>query len=833
MNKNVALWIIIGLFLIAIFNLFQTPSTSTQHVTLDYTDFLSDAKSGQINEVTIRGETAIGKLSDGSTFTSYIPAQDSSIVQRLIDSGVKVKAAPPEEEMPAFFQILISWLPMILLIGVWIFFMRQMQSGGNKAMGFGKSKARLMEEGSNKVTFQDVAGVNEAKEELEEVVEFLRDPQKFQRLGGKIPRGVLLVGPPGTGKTLLARAIAGEANVPFFTISGSDFVEMFVGVGASRVRDLFEQGKKNAPCIIFIDEIDAVGRHRGAGLGGGNDEREQTLNQLLVEMDGFEANDGVILIAATNRPDVLDPALLRPGRFDRQVVVPNPDVAGREQILKVHMRNVPLAPDVDAQIIARGTPGFSGADLANLVNEAALLAARRNKRVVSMAELEEAKDKVMMGAERRTLAMSDEEKKLTAYHESGHAVVAFHSPGSDPIHKATIIPRGRALGMVMRLPEGDRVSMSRSRIYADLAVAMGGRIAEELIFGYNKVTTGASSDNGIKLFTHDGKKLSDEIELEIEARIQSEIPLAAPSKLGYVQRIPDAGGRYIEFVKNSISRDVRLDGLHIVLDCANGAAHRVAPTVLHELGAHVIRMGCEPNGININDECGATHTSKLSQKVVETGADLGIALDGDADRVVFCDEHGREINGDQIMALIGTQWHREGKLKNNAVVATVMSNLGLERYLEAEGLKLIRTPVGHRYVAEKMRDEGYNVGGEQSGHIILNDFSSAGDGLLTALQVLSVFAQAKKPASQLFNVFTPYPQILKNIKLDPQVVKTPDAENFIEALQVKLGKDGRVLVRPSGTEPLVRIMVEGPDTIQIQNDAEILAEQLIALAQES
>ena len=508
MNKNVALWIIIGLFLIAIFNLFQTPSTTSQHVTLDYTDFLNDAKSGQINEVTIRGDAAIGKLSDGSTFTSYIPAQDGNVVERLLESGVKVKAAPPEEEMPAFFQILISWLPMILLIGVWIFFMRQMQSGGNKAMGFGKSKARLMDEGATKVTFQDVAGVDEAKSELEEVVEFLRDPQKFQRLGGKIPRGVLLVGPPGTGKTLLARAIAGEANVPFFTISGSDFVEMFVGVGASRVRDLFEQGKKNAPCIIFIDEIDAVGRHRGAGLGGGNDEREQTLNQLLVEMDGFEANDGVILIAATNRPDVLDPALLRPGRFDRQVVVPNPDVAGREQILKVHMRNVPLAPDVNPQVIARGTPGFSGADLANLVNESALLAARRNKRVVSMAELEEAKDKVMMGAERRTLAMSDEEKKLTAYHESGHAVVAFHSPASDPIHKATIIPRGRALGMVMRLPEGDRVSMSRSRIYADLAVAMGGRIAEEVIFGYNKVTTGASSD--IKMATDMARRMVTE-----------------------------------------------------------------------------------------------------------------------------------------------------------------------------------------------------------------------------------------------------------------------------------------------------------------------------------
>ncbi|MEB3702924.1 ATP-dependent zinc metalloprotease FtsH [Candidatus Bealeia paramacronuclearis] len=508
MNKNVALWIIIGLFLIAIFNLFQTPATSTQHVTLDYSDFLNDAKTGQLSEVTLGKDRAIGKLSDGSIFTSYIPSQDTTLAERLNQMGVKVKGPVPEEEMPAFFQALIGWLPMILLVGVWVFFMRQMQSGGNKAMGFGKSKAKLMNENSTKVTFQDVAGVDEAKEELEEVVEFLRDPQKFQRLGGKIPRGVLLVGPPGTGKTLLARAIAGEANVPFFTISGSDFVEMFVGVGASRVRDLFEQGKKNAPCIIFIDEIDAVGRHRGAGLGGGNDEREQTLNQLLVEMDGFEANDGVILIAATNRPDVLDPALLRPGRFDRQVVVPNPDVAGREKILRVHMRNVPLAPDVEPQIIARGTPGFSGADLANLVNEAALLAARRNKRVVSMSEFEEAKDKVMMGAERRTLAMSDEEKKLTAYHESGHAVVAFHSVDSDPIHKATIIPRGRALGMVMRLPEGDRVSMSRSRIFADLAVAMGGRIAEELIFGYNKVTTGASSD--IKMATGMARRMVTE-----------------------------------------------------------------------------------------------------------------------------------------------------------------------------------------------------------------------------------------------------------------------------------------------------------------------------------
>lgn len=494
MNRNLALWIIIGLFLVAIFNLFQSPPNNRQHLSIDYSTLLQDAKEGRINEVLIRGDMVTGQMADGSTFSSAVPPHDNHLIDRLLEGGVRIKAAPTEEEMPTFFHILISWLPMILLIGVWIFFMRQMQAGGNKAMGFGKSKARLLDDKATQVTFKDVAGVDEAKQELEEVVEFLRDPQKFQKLGGKIPRGLLLVGPPGTGKTLLARAIAGEANVPFFTISGSDFVEMFVGVGASRVRDLFEQGKKNAPCIIFIDEIDAVGRHRGAGLGGGNDEREQTLNQLLVEMDGFEANDGVILIAATNRPDVLDPALLRPGRFDRQVVVPNPDVIGREKILQVHARKVPLAENVDLMVIARGTPGFSGADLANLVNESALLAARRNRRTVSMAELEEAKDKVMMGSERRSMVMTEEEKRLTAYHESGHAVVAFHSPASDPIHKATIIPRGRALGMVMRLPEGDRVSMSIERLHADLAVAMGGRIAEEMIFGPNKITTGASSD---------------------------------------------------------------------------------------------------------------------------------------------------------------------------------------------------------------------------------------------------------------------------------------------------------------------------------------------------
>ena len=494
MNRNLALWIIIGLFLVAIFNLFQTPTPQKQQVALDYSVFLQDAKEGRIKDVLIQGEKVTGQMTDGSSFTSELPKQDIRLVDRLLDAGVNIKVAPAEDNVPTFFQLLLSWLPMLLLIGVWIFFMRQMQSGGSKAMGFGKSKARLLDDKANQVTFKDVAGVDEAKSELEEVVDFLKDPHKFQRLGGKIPRGLLLVGPPGTGKTLLARAIAGEACVPFFSISGSDFVEMFVGVGASRVRDLFDQGKKNAPCIIFIDEIDAVGRHRGAGLGGGNDEREQTLNQLLVEMDGFEANDGVILIAATNRPDVLDPALLRPGRFDRQVVVPNPDVTGREKILLVHAEKVPLAENVNMRTIARGTPGFSGADLANLVNEAALLAARRNRRTVSMAEFEEAKDKVMMGSERRSMVMTEDEKKLTAYHESGHAVVAFHSPASDPIHKATIIPRGRALGMVMRLPEGDRVSMSRERLYADLAVAMGGRIAEEMIFGANKVTTGASSD---------------------------------------------------------------------------------------------------------------------------------------------------------------------------------------------------------------------------------------------------------------------------------------------------------------------------------------------------
>ena len=492
-GRNLALWVIIGLLLIALFNLFQSPSSRGPVASLAFSDFRAEVSAGQVADVTIQGSSISGHYADGRAFSTYAP-DDPGLVPMLQQHGVRISAAPVDDNVPSLFGILVSWFPMLLLIGVWIFFMRQMQSGGGKAMGFGKSKARLLTERQGRITFDDVAGIDEAKEELEEIVEFLRDPQRFQRLGGRIPKGALLVGPPGTGKTLLARAIAGEANVPFFTISGSDFVEMFVGVGASRVRDMFEQGKKNAPCIIFIDEIDAVGRHRGAGLGGGNDEREQTLNQLLVEMDGFEATEGVILIAATNRPDVLDPALLRPGRFDRQVVVPNPDILGREKILKVHMRKVPLAPDVEARTIARGTPGFSGADLANLVNEAALLAARKGKRVVTMAEFEDAKDKVMMGAERRSMVMSEEERRLTAYHEGGHALVTVHCPASDPIHKATIIPRGQALGLVQRLPDRDRYSHARNYLEDSLAIAMGGRVAEEIIFGEEQVTTGAASD---------------------------------------------------------------------------------------------------------------------------------------------------------------------------------------------------------------------------------------------------------------------------------------------------------------------------------------------------
>lgn len=492
MAKNIILWVVIAIVLMSVFNNFGPPQAPSQQVT--YSQFLNDVRQGAVTNVVIEGRTIQGERTSGEKFMTYSPGDDN-LVDDLINHNVQITARPAQQQ-GLLMQIFISWFPMLLLIAVWIFFMRQMQGGGSGrgAMSFGRSKARLLGEDQVKVTFNDVAGVEEAKEEVAELVEFLRAPAKFQKLGGKIPRGILMVGSPGTGKTLLAKAIAGEAKVPFFSISGSDFVEMFVGVGAARVRDMFEQAKKQAPCIIFIDEIDAVGRHRGAGLGGGHDEREQTLNQLLVEMDGFEGTEGVIVIAATNRPDVLDPALLRPGRFDRQVVVPLPDVRGREQILKVHMRKVPLADNVKPAIIARGTPGFSGADLANLVNEAALFAARANRREVDMEHFEKAKDKIMMGAERRSMVMSEDEKKLTAYHEAGHAIVGWSVPSHDPIHKVTIIPRGRALGVTMFLPEEDRYSYSRERLESQISSMFGGRIAEELIFGAEAVTTGASND---------------------------------------------------------------------------------------------------------------------------------------------------------------------------------------------------------------------------------------------------------------------------------------------------------------------------------------------------
>ena len=494
MAKNLILWVVIALVLMSVFNNFGPRRSGAEQ--LEYSRFISDVKAGRVQKVVIEGKTIQGVLQTGERFTTYTPETDNkALVGDLLENGVVIDARPPEQQS-LLMQIFISWFPMLLLIGVWIFFMRQMQggAGGRGALSFGKSRARLLGEDQVKVTFSDVAGVEEAKEEVSELVDFLRDPAKFQKLGGKIPRGVLMVGSPGTGKTLLARAIAGEAKVPFFTISGSDFVEMFVGVGASRVRDMFEQAKKHAPCIIFIDEIDAVGRHRGAGLGGGHDEREQTLNQLLVEMDGFEGNEGIIVIAATNRPDVLDPALLRPGRFDRQVVVPLPDIRGREQILKVHMRKIPLDRDVEPNVIARGTPGFSGADLANLVNEAALFAARANRRTVDMEQFEKAKDKIMMGSERRSMVMSDDEKRLTAYHEAGHAIVGLLVPSHDPVYKVTIIPRGRALGVTMFLPEEDRYSYSKERLESQISSLFGGRIAEELIFGPESVTTGASND---------------------------------------------------------------------------------------------------------------------------------------------------------------------------------------------------------------------------------------------------------------------------------------------------------------------------------------------------
>ncbi len=492
MAKNLILWVIIAIVLMSVFNNFTAQKVRPN--TLAYSDFIQQVKEGGVQSVTINGREIEGILTSGATFSTYSPGDDG-LIGDLLENNVQIVASPPEKPS-ILMQILINWFPLFILIGLWIFFMRQMQGGGagRGAMSFGKSKARMLSEDQVKVTFADVAGVEEAKEEVSEMVEFLRDPSKFQKLGGKIPKGVLMVGSPGTGKTLLAKAIAGEAKVPFFTISGSDFVEMFVGVGASRVRDMFEQAKKHAPCIIFIDEIDAVGRHRGAGLGGGHDEREQTLNQLLVEMDGFEGNEGVIVIAATNRPDVLDPALLRPGRFDRQVVVPLPDVRGREQILKVHLRKVAASDDVKPSLIARGTPGFSGADLANLVNEAALFAARANKRVVEMEDMEKAKDKIMMGAERRSMVMNEDEKKLTAYHEAGHAIVGRLVPSHDPVYKVSIIPRGRALGVTMFLPEEDRYSLSKEHLESQISSLFGGRIAEELIFGKERVTTGAQND---------------------------------------------------------------------------------------------------------------------------------------------------------------------------------------------------------------------------------------------------------------------------------------------------------------------------------------------------
>lgn len=492
LGKNVVVWLIAFVALSTVMSFFENRNFASNHENLAFSDFMNEVKSKRIASVTMSGAEIYSMTNDGKKYVTYAPYSPST-VDTLLENNVKVEAKPQDTSGDTLWSIIISWFPMILLVGVWIFFMRQASAGNNKAMSFGKSRARLIEN-TKKVTFKDVAGADESKQELEEIVDFLKDPQKFQRLGGKIPKGVLLVGPPGTGKTLLAKAVAGEANVPFFSISGSDFVEMFVGVGASRVRDMFAQAKKNAPCLLFIDEIDAVGRHRGAGLGGGNDEREQTLNQLLVEMDGFEPNENVILIAATNRPDVLDPALLRPGRFDRQVTVSNPDVKGREAILNVHVRKVPLARDVDLSVVARGTPGFSGADLANLVNEAALLAARRNKRKVTAEDFDNAKDKVLMGSERKSMSMDEQEKKLTAYHEAGHAICSLHVKETDPIHKATIIPRGRALGMVQQLPEKDQYSYTRAKMLSRLIICMGGRVSEELKFGYDKVTSGASSD---------------------------------------------------------------------------------------------------------------------------------------------------------------------------------------------------------------------------------------------------------------------------------------------------------------------------------------------------
>jgi cell division protease FtsH len=545
--RNFALWTIIVLLVLALFTLFQNQGTRTASSEVPYSVFLDEVDAGRVERVVIAGNEISGTIAGRGTFVTRAP-NDPRLVERLHDKKVQIAVQPPNADSPWWLALIANSLPILIIVAVWVFMARQMQNGTRGAMGFGKSKAKLLTEAHGRVTFDDVAGIDEAKQDLQEIVEFLKDPQKFQRLGGRIPRGVLLVGPPGTGKTLTARAVAGEANVPFFTISGSDFVEMFVGVGASRVRDMFEQAKKNAPCIIFIDEIDAVGRHRGAGLGGGNDEREQTLNQLLVEMDGFEPNESIIIIAATNRPDVLDPALLRPGRFDRQIVVPNPDVNGREKILKVHVRKVPLAPDVDLRVIARGTPGFSGADLMNLVNEAALLAARRGRRLVTHLEFEDAKDKVMMGAERKSMAMSEGEKKLTAYHEAGHAVVGLSVPAGMPVHKATIIPRGRALGMVKFLPEGDRYSMKYIEYTSQLAVAMGGRVAEELTFGKENITSGASGD--IQMATNMARAMvtqlgySDELGTVLYGNQQEEVFLGM--SMGRQQNMSEATAQKVD-----------------------------------------------------------------------------------------------------------------------------------------------------------------------------------------------------------------------------------------------------------------------------------------------
>ncbi len=545
-GKNFVVWAGIILMLLFTYEMLGEFAFSSSKV--PFSEFLTDVRNGNVSEVVIRGNTIEGKLTDGKTFSTLTPAYYPKFIDDLTAKNVKIDIVPTESPMNSLFGILLSWFPVLLLVGVWVYFMRNMQAGGGKAMGFGKSKARLVMDSKNKVTFADVAGVDEAKEELQEIVEFLKFPSKFQKLGGRIPKGCLLIGSPGTGKTLLAKAIAGEAGVPFFTISGSDFVEMFVGVGASRVRDMFKQAQQNAPCIVFIDEIDAMGRQRGAGLGGGNDEREQTLNQLLVEMDGFKDNDGVIVIAATNRPDVLDPALLRPGRFDRQITVPVPDINGREQILKVHVKKVPIAPDVKIRTVARGTPGFAGADLQNIVNEAAILAARKNMNVVTMREFEEARDKVMMGVERKSIVMKEEERRLTAYHEGGHALVTIYSEASDPIHKATIIPRGRALGLVMRLPEDDSFSATREKLLADITVAMGGRVAEEIIFGKDKVTSGASGD--IKSATSIARRmvtqwgLSDEIGPVLVSDDRDEVFLG--HSLGHQKHVSEEVARKID-----------------------------------------------------------------------------------------------------------------------------------------------------------------------------------------------------------------------------------------------------------------------------------------------